>query len=297
MMDLDLGQLEALAATVSEGTFEAAARTLHVTPSAISQRIKTLEKSVGRVLVTRAKPVRPTASGEVLLRLARQIQTVTADVAREIGGDEAAGAPVVISLAASADSLATWLLPALARVGPPVVFDLHRDDEELTADLLRQGTVMAAVTAVSEPVPGCSVDYLGAMRYRPSASPAFVDRWFPGGVTPSALARAPMVVFDRADQLQDRYLRRRAGGDVRPPRHHVPGSAEFVTAVRLGLGWGMLPDLQTGPAAGLGAPRFVDLDPPGGIDVRLFWQQWKLGSAALGRVAEAVRTAATDGLR
>jgi LysR family transcriptional regulator, chromosome initiation inhibitor len=292
MLDVDLGQLEALAAAVSEGTFDAAARKLHVTPSAISQRVKALEMSVGRVLVTRAKPVRPTPSGQAMLRLARQIQTVTADVARELGSDESADA-LVIPLAVNADSLATWLLPALAAVGPPFVFDLQRDDQDRTTELLRQGAVMAAVTATAEPVPGCTVERLGRMRYRPRASAAFVARWFPDGATVQQLSRAPVVVFDREDRLQDTYLRRRARRRLDPPRHHVPGSGAFLQAVRLGLGWGMVPDLQI--AAGGG--DLVELDPNGGVDVNLFWQQWRLRSTGLECVADAVRAAAAAALR
>jgi LysR family transcriptional regulator (chromosome initiation inhibitor) len=295
MMNVDLAQLEALAAAVSEGTFDAAARKLQVTPSAISQRVKALETSVGRVLLTRAKPVLPTPSGELLLRLARQIQTVTADVVREIGGDDQSANAVVIPLAVNADSLATWLLPALATVGPPVTFDLHRDDQERTADLLRQGSVMAAVTASAQPVPGCTVERLGRMRYRPTASPAFAARWFPDGVTTQQLSRAPVVVFDREDRLQDRYLRRRTRRRLDPPRQYVPGSGAFAEAVRLGLGWGMLPDLQVREltAAGL----LLELDPPASIDVGLYWQQWRLRSPALQLVADAVRIAAVRELR
>ncbi|MDX6227730.1 MAG: LysR family transcriptional regulator, chromosome initiation inhibitor [Frankiales bacterium] len=289
MADLDPAQLDALAAAVTEGTFEAAARTLHVTPSAVSQRIKALETSVGRVLLTRTKPVRPTAAGEALLRLARQISTLTADVARELGGSEAPWGRVVIPLAVNADSLATWVLPALAKVGPPTVFDLYREDQDRTADLLRDGTVMAAVTSSADPVPGCTVIRLGKLRYRPSASAAFVTRWFPDGVTPQTLAQAPVVVFDRNDQLQDRYLQRRARRRLDPPRHHVPASADFLEAVRLGLGWGMIPDLQW-------VPGLVVLDPRGGVDVHLYWQQWKLHSPALEQVASAVRAAAAEAL-
>jgi LysR family transcriptional regulator (chromosome initiation inhibitor) len=289
MADLDPAQLDALAAAVTEGTFEAAARTLHVTPSAVSQRIKALETSVGRVLLTRTKPVRPTAAGEALLRLARQISTLTADAARELGGSEAPWGRVVIPLAVNADSLATWVLPALAKVGPPTVFDLYREDQDRTADLLRDGTVMAAVTSSADPVPGCTVIRLGKLRYRPSASAAFVARWFPDGITPQTLAQAPMVVFDRNDQLQDRYLQRRARRRLDPPRHHVPASADFLEAVRLGLGWGMIPDLQW-------VPELVVLDPRGGVDVHLYWQQWKLHSPALEQVASAVRAAAAEAL-
>jgi hypothetical protein len=49
-------QLAALAAVVEFGGFDAAAERLHVTPSAVSQRIKALEQRVGQVLVIREKP-------------------------------------------------------------------------------------------------------------------------------------------------------------------------------------------------------------------------------------------------
>ena len=81
-MDLQLDQLRALDAVITEGTFDAAARRLSVTPSAISQRIKALEDAAGRILVQRTKPVQPTESGLTVLRLARQIQLLTGDTAR-----------------------------------------------------------------------------------------------------------------------------------------------------------------------------------------------------------------------
>jgi LysR family transcriptional regulator, chromosome initiation inhibitor len=285
-MDWDLAQLQALATTVAEGSLESAARRLHVTPSAISQRIKALETSVGRVLLIRARPVRPTPSGEALLRVARQIELLIDDTARELA-EEDQQEPATVTLAVNADSLSTWLPAALADVDPPVCFDLRRADETRTAELLRDGTVSAAVTALAEPVPGCTVSSLGRMRYRPRASLQFVERWFGAGVTDATLAAAPVVVFDRTDVLQDSYLRRRSKRQLRPPRHHVPGSWAFAEAVRLGLGWGMVPDLQTSDGDGL-----VEIDPDGTFDVHLHWQQWRLRSATVERVADAVRARA-----
>ncbi len=290
MRDPDLGQLEALAAVVSEGTFDAAATMLHVTPSAISQRIKALEISVGRVLVTRTKPIRPTPTGQTMLRLARQIQMLTADVAREL--DQTAFA--VFALAVNADSLTTWLLPALATLADTAVFDLHRADQQRTTDLLRQGLVMAAITTSPEPVPGCSVERLGQMRYQPLASREFADKWFPTGrASIEELARAPIVVFDRDDQLQDGYLRKRSRRHLHPPRHHVPGSTEFLQAISLGFGWGMIPDLRS---AALSADLRT-IDPDNTVAIALYWQQWRLRSAGLDAVADAVRTAAATTLR
>lgn len=284
-MDLDLAQLRALDATVSGGTLEAAARALHVTPSAVSQRLRALEVATGRVLLVRSKPVRVTESGAPILRLARQVALLAADAARELGADEQR---LPLPIAVNADSIATWVLPALAPLAGEFGFDLHRADQEHTSALLRAGSVMAAITTEADPVPGCTVTRLGGMRYRPVAAPAFARRWFPDGPTAEALTRAPVVVFDRDDDLQHGYLRARAGA-ADPPVHYVPASADFATAVALGWGWGMLPGQQL-------PPGLVELDPSGAVDVVLHWQQWKLRSAALDRVRAAVLAAARERL-
>ncbi len=292
---VDLAQLRALAAVVDEGSFDAAAAALHLTPSAVSQRIKALEQSAGQVLVRRTKPAAITEPGQVYLRLARQIEVLVHEATGERGGEVQDTQPVTVPIALSADSMATWVLPALATLPPGICFDLHRDDQSRTADLLRSGTVMAAITSVDEPVQGCRSTRLGVTRYRPMATPAFVERWFADGVTADALAAAPIVVFDRHDDLQDRYLRRRTRRRLSPPRHFVPASHDFAEAVALGLGWGVLPYEQSEQreAAGL----LVELDPGQHVDVALYWQQWSLQTPALERVSEAVRSAAAEHLR
>ncbi len=287
-MELDLAQLRALDATVRGGTLEAAARALHVTPSAISQRLRALETATGRILLVRTKPVQVTESGQAVLRLARQVDLLSADVARELGAEPSPAGVPTLPLAVNADSMATWVLPALAPLAGDVCFDLYREDQDHTSALLRDGTVMAAVTAEAEPVPGCTSTRLGAMRYRPMAAPGFARRWFPSGPTREALARAPVVVFDRKDDLQYRYLRSRAGRDVAPPVHHVPASADYAVAVTLGMGWGMVPGLQERELAA----ELVELDPAGAVEVTLYWQQWRLRSATLDLVREAVLAAA-----
>src|SRR4051794_9264619 len=285
-MDLDLAQLRALDATVTAGTLDGAARVLQLTPSAISQRLKALETATGRVLLVRSRPVQVTESGQAVLRLARQVALLAADATQELTGH----GPVALPIALNADSMATWVLPALAPLAGEYAFDLHREDQEHTAALLRDGRVMAAVTADADPVPGCSVTRLGSMRYRPMATAAFLARWLAGGPTTGALTRAPVVVFDRKDDLQHRYLRSRGVDPAGPPAHFVPASADYVSAVRLGLGWGMVPALQEPPG------ELVALDPDGALDVVLYWQQWRLRSPSLDRVADAVRTAARTAL-
>jgi len=294
-----LATLDAIAST---GSFDAAAEALSVTPSAISQRVRGFERSLGRILVVRSRPAGLTDDGAALLGLARQVALLEHETAAAMGLDEHAGAPTV-PIAVNADSLATWLLPAVASAAIELgaVVDLHRDDQDHTEELLARGAVVAAVTTRAEPIAGCIATRLGSMTYRPMASPAFVDRWFGDGVTATALARAPIVDFDRKDDLQSRALATMAAsagaGPTRldPPRSFVPASADFVVAVELGLGWAMVPDVQARAAVDEGRLVLLERLAPGAawaIDVPLHWQQWDLRSSTLDGIAAAVVAAA-----
>lgn len=297
MTDLPLDQVRTLLAAVDEGTFEAAAEALHVTPSAVSQRVKALEQRTGRVLLLRTKPVRLTASGEIVVRFGRQLARLERDATAELGLADGSG-PTSLPIAVNADSLATWFLPALTEVAErfDICFDLHRDDQDHTTRLLREGLVMAAVTSSPEPVQGCSVRALGRMRYRAMATPGFVKRRLSDAPVRQLLADVPVIVFDRKDDLQDRFLRGLAPRRTpRGPRHYVPSSEAFVEAVAAGLGWGMIPDAQAAEHRAMGTLVELAADRP--VDVPLYWQQWKLDSPALASVAEAVAAVAARALR
>ena len=289
-MKIDPQLAATLAAVADEGTFDAASHRLAITPSAVSQRVKALEQQLGRVLVVRAKPAQLTDAGQAVVRLARQIALLEHDALAGLGLDEE-GRRVSIPLAVNADSMATWFLAPLARLSAnyPIDVDLHRDDQNFTARLLESGTVMAAVTSEGTPVAGCSVSALGALEYRAMASPAFAERWFAAGVNEESLERAPFVDFDRRDALQQDWLQAMGVAAQQVPRHYVPASHDFVMAVRLGLGWGMVPTLQESP----------DLVPLGGPTraVKLYWQQWNLRSALLDTVATEVADEAHRVLR
>ncbi|KAA9089883.1 LysR family transcriptional regulator ArgP [Microbacterium radiodurans] len=277
--------VETLVAVLDEGSLDAAARRLHVTPSAISQRIRALERIAGRVLLVRSKPVRATEAAHPFVRYARQLALLERDALAELDG-----ATATVPLAVNADSLATWFLPPLSRLSAAhdVVFDLHRDDQDFTAGLLESGTVMGAVTSRETPVAGCRVSPLGALRYEAVAAPGFARRWFGDAVTQTdaaALEAAPVVDFDRRDELQTRWLRSRSVDPARAPRHRVPASQDFAAAVLLGLGWALLPTLQSSMPVDRG--ELVRL---GGADVvvPLFWQQWNVRSPLLDAVADEI---------
>src|SRR5215207_10130435 len=91
-------QLEALVAIADHGSFEAAARALHVTASAVSQRIRALETMAGRVLVSRTTPCRPTEAGSSCVRLGRQTALLYAEARLEVDdADHVVGLPVAVN--------------------------------------------------------------------------------------------------------------------------------------------------------------------------------------------------------
>ncbi|MBG6094311.1 LysR family transcriptional regulator ArgP [Nocardioides luteus] len=295
MPALDPTQLETLVVIAEEGTFDAAARRLHITPSAVSQRIRALERAAGQVLVRRTTPCTPTEAGEPLIRQGRQLRLLLAEAAASLGADETSADTVVdLSVVVNADTLATWFRPVLDEVATwdRTALRITVEDQGYSADALRRGEVLAAVTSEPKPVQGCTVEPLGRLRYTPGATPELVERHRKGrGIEWSAI---PMIVFNEKDHLQDEVLA--AHGASRPPVvHRVPSSHDFHEAIRRGLGWGMLLDAQA--EADLASGRTIPLPGAKPIDVQLFWQRWRLDSVALDDLSEAVRRAARSGLR
>lgn len=287
-MPLDGQQLAAFAAVIEHGSFDAAAARLHVTPSAVSQRIKALEQRVGQVLVRREKPCVATPAGAPLLRMAAQTAVLESEALAEMRGGPSERTRVAVAV--NADSMSTWftaVFPAL----PEVLFDIRIEDQDHSARLLREGAVMGAVTTERTPVPGCRVQSLGVMRYLPVASPWFVKRHLAGGFTADAVGSAPSLAWNRDDALQNMLIRKTFRRNISQPVHYVPTAEGFGAAVRAGLGWGMFPSsLVGGPIADGSFVRIADVH----LDVPLFWQCWKLDSPIVDRVTAAVRSAAND---
>ena len=290
-------QLAAFAAALDEGSFDGAAQRLALTPSAISQRIKALEERLGQVLILRRTPCTATAAGERLLRSVQQMRLLEAETLEAFRtGSEGTG-PTSVAIAVNADSLATWFLSALADLHEQhqLLFDVRVEDQDHSTDLLRDGSVLGAITAIAQPVQGCSVKRLGVMRYLPIASPSFVQQYFARGVDAVSLSRAPMLVFNRKDALQWRFIHRVTRARLAPPMHYLPSSTAFVEAAALGLGWAMAPESMLAKSFAEGALKAIAADH--WLDVPLYWQHWSIRSSTLSTVSDALLRAARSGLR
>lgn len=297
---LDYAGLQALAAVVREGSFERAARRLHVTPSAVSQRVKQLEERTGQVLVLRGTPCTGTAAGRQLCLHLEQVALLEDQLRKthpDLLPDGAASAPT-LKLAVNADSLSTWFMGAITAfcASGDELLDLRIDDQEHTGERLRQGEVLAAVTASGASIAGCDSWPLGTMDYLAAASPQYIERHFPQGVTAAALARAPLLIYDRKDRLPEQWLQAQ-GWPARAsaPRHYLPSSSGYVQACENGLGWGVHPAAMV--RAHLDAGQLCELRPGRRIALTLYWAHPRSARSALARLTACVLEAARQGLQ
>ncbi|WP_462324959.1 LysR family transcriptional regulator ArgP [Desulfoplanes sp.] len=285
---LDYKLLEGLAAVVQEQGFDKASRTLHLTQSAISHRIKTLEEQTGQILLVRGTPPKPTPAGQRVLKHFRLVQSLENDLEESLSPHPRDGF-VSLVLGVNADSLATWFLPAIRPFldSERILLDLLIEDQEITHRLLANGEVIGCITSEAEPSQGCTAHPLGTMTYRLMATREFVATWFPGGLTREAAPKAPAVIFNRRDGLHHSML-----SGLFPefeqsfPAHYIPSSEQFVRVITQGHGYGLIPDLQLGDIPG--RECLEECAPGHALPIPLFWHTWTRQSDLLGRFTAAL---------
>ncbi|GHA28672.1 LysR family transcriptional regulator ArgP [Oceanisphaera arctica] len=276
MSELDYKLLAALDKVVSEQSFERAARLLHLTQSAVSQRIKQLELRLAQPLLVRGQPPQPTEAGRRLLAHYRQVSQLESAVMADLLPD-APQKPLTVTIVTNADSLATWLIPALTPLlhSHPIELNLLIEDESRSLERLKRGEAFGAISLHAEPLPGCRCDALGKMDYILVATPEFRQRYFAEGLSLTALQQAPAVAFDQRDDMHARYIERHFG--LPPggyPCHAVRSAEAFVAIARSGAAYCLIPRLMI--ADDLAQSRLVELYPQGMLIQPLYWHRWLL---------------------
>ncbi|MBW3516765.1 LysR family transcriptional regulator ArgP [Shewanella sp. NKUCC01_JLK] len=307
---LEYANLKALAVVVSEGGFDRAAKVLHITQSAVSQRIRQLEEKVGQSLLIRSNPVVATPTGKRLLRHYSQVQLLESELRAEMDADDP-NHPTTVRIAVNADSLATWFLPALAGMFSrhAWLLELIVDDESYTHHLLKNGEAVGCVTTTEVPMAGCSSEFLGTMEYLCVATPEFAARYFSDlSDTPSfsdtssfnainqvQLAKAPAVVFSTKDKLHEKFLAQYF--NMTPGQwwqHTIPSSESFLEAINLSLGYGLVGHLQAKPLIDKGI--LIEITPERRMRVPLFWQHWNIKAKQTTLVYRALAATAQHNL-
>lgn len=283
---LDYKLIEAMAMVVREGGFDKAADALHITQSAVSQRVKLLEEHTGQILIARTTPPGTTSAGRKLLKHYLKVKRLEDDLTGEMDKPADQGF-TSIAVGLNADSLATWFPHAVGSflLKERVLLDIRVDDQDQTHRLLKDGDVMGCISTLDRSLQGCRIDFLGQMTYRMFATPEFARQWFPNGLTINAAGRAPAIIYNRKDELHCKLFLQAFG--VAPdaiPINYVPSSEKFLDFISMGIGYGMMP-LQQGEFF-LKKGRLVDLAPRHNVPVKLYWHWWNLKSKILERLTQ-----------
>lgn len=296
MLRYDYDSLAVLAAVVREGSFEAAAKSMNVTQSAISQRIRQLEDKVGAVLVSRGRPCVPTDAGMQFCRHVEQVSLLQHELGERmstmVGGSGTTVATIRISV--NNDSLATWFPSVIKRAAPElgIRFDVLPDDQEHTEFSLKSGDSLAAVTSQETPVQGCRRISLGSMDYIAVASPEYFRTQFARGVSLDTLRGSTCLAFNRKDTLPTQWMTLCFGETMPLSTHFIPSYEGYNACLLKGAGWGLAPKVEGLALARQG--ELIELHPGKSVKVSLHWQTSTQASETLLRLGDIVREVAMD---
>ena len=287
-MDIDGELARTVVAVAESGTLDAAAARLHITPSAVSQRLKALETQLGRPVLHRTRPVELTSAGDAVCGSPGSsiCSPPTCGPSSLLTPDRRAGAGHhrrqrrLLAHLGVAHRSPHW--PS----GPPsrCCARTRRTRCRCCVAAPRAG----AVTGDAEPCRGASVEPLGVMRYlavcAPRLRPAVVRRWRDGG---------------RARHRAGRWRSIARTGCSASACAGSPGRRGPANALRPGVGGVCRGDrardgLGHAPARSSAASRSVPASwcgwaTEGSVDVALYWQQWRRDPALLGEIGMRCR--------
>ena len=288
----DYKLLLAFVTVARELSFDKGAQALNLTQSAVSQRIKQLEGQIGQPLLVRSNPLRLTAAGHRVMQHFERVKLMEDQLDSDLNMSHEQRR-TRIAIAVNADSLATWLLPALRQAfdDQQVIFEFHTDDQDQTLEFMRQGSAHACISSEAKTIQGAKCIFLGYMPYYLVASPTLVAQYFRDGVTAESLKRAPSVVYGRNDELTNSYLEEHFQlSDQDVDCHTLPSADGFLKMALAGAAYALLPQLQALKHIQRGS--LVNLTPDKVIDVPLFWHHWQLQNDKLQALTDIVTSSA-----
>lgn len=271
---MDTQFLNTFVTVVDQGSMAAAARVLNITPAAVAQQIRTLEREIGAILIARVgRTVSVTEEGSRILQRSRDLLRNVADL-RSVANDSAVSGE--LRLGACPTALAGMLPDALARmvdafplinvfIKPGYSADLYKAVEEGDLDA-------AIVLQAPYPLPKtCEWQLLREEPLVVLAPEGMADR-----DPHELLATQPLIRYDRhqwGGRQADEYLR--AAGIVPRERFELNALNAIAVMVDRGLGVSLVPDWARPWPEGL---RLVRIPLPGPTVPRRIGIVWSRSS-------------------
>jgi DNA-binding transcriptional LysR family regulator len=269
---LDIQFLHTFVSVVDHGSMAAAARTLNITPAAVAQQIRTLERQIGTPLIARAgRTVSVTEAGARILERARHLLRDANDL-RAVANDE--GTAGELRLGAGTTALTGILPDILARVvsrfpqisvfiKPGYSAELYRavENDELDAAV--------ALEAPFELHKSCGWQLL-----REEPLVVLAPQSMAGRDPHEILATQPLIRYDRnqwGGRQADQYLR--SVGITPQERFELNALNAIAVMVDRGLGVSLVPDWARPWPEGLSLVRIALPQPAEPRRIGIVWSR------------------------
>lgn len=282
--------LQSFVLVAETGSMAEAARRSGLTPAAVAQQLRALERELGASLVARCgRTVAPTPAGHRLLERSR-------DILRDLGGlrtvvreDLVAGELRLGAINTALHTMLPHILGRLARAHPDVtvfiqsatsaqLFEAVRDDDVDVAVCLHPGFALAKSMAWD------------LLREEPLV--VLAPESMAGQDVHELLKTQPLLRYDRSlggGKQADRYLREQ--GIVPTERFELSSLLAIAMMVGEGLGVSLVPDIASPLTAGL---RVVKLPLRAPVEPRRFGVLWRRGSTRARLVSAFLAQARAD---
>ncbi|EPZ49683.1 transcriptional regulator, ArgP family [Bacteriovorax sp. BAL6_X] len=266
---IDYQALRALQLVIELQSFELASKALGISQPAVSQRIQSFESYVGSKLLVRMAPYTATKSGEEYLNLLRKVMSLEAEIIHN------KQIRPIIKLAINRDSLDLYFLEALGNkdLASKITLQIIADDQDNTLNYLKSGQVDMCISSSEKSLPSHNSIFLGSMKYSLVCSKGFYKEFFKDGVNKTTLANAPLVVFDKYDKVQHKYLKDNFGIDSFTRINNLPSVSSFKKAVTSGFGYGLLPYMDIEKE--LKSQKLIQMNPSMDFNIPLYLHHWE----------------------
>ncbi len=238
-MSLLSPQLQAFIAIAKCKTVHGAADVVHLTQTAVTQRIRTLEAKLKTSLFTRTRRgMLLTPEGEALLRYCHAVHEIEGEALAQIKG---AGVETEIQMAISGPTsiMHSRIMPQcfpLLKKFPHLLLQFDINDVESGAKKLRNGFVQLAVVPREEVAPEMMSKLLKSERYVLVCSKQWKNRKLH-----DIIQHERIVDFDHSDQLTYQYLKHfNLLESARHDRHFANRTEGLAMMLMAGLGYGLL---------------------------------------------------------
>jgi len=247
---LDTAFLHSFVLTADAGSMSEAARRLDLTPAAVAQQIRALERELGTALLLRAgRTVTPTEAGHRLVERSRALLRDVGDLKAAVNEEVATGELRVGAINTALLSLLPDTLARFAHLHPQVQVFIQSGMSIDLYEAVQRGDLDAAICLHPQfALPKTAAWTL--LREEPLVvlAPARLARRDPHEL----LAREPLIRYDRSlggGKQADRYLRK--AGITPIERFELGSLAAIAMMVARGLGVSLVPDIASPLTEGL----------------------------------------------